>query len=140
MDSNHRYRMRNNPFWLPPFGPRNSPSATKNGSFVLGTDGSNPSPSSAESSANLTFGFPRQAPTAIAGASRNKVTSRIYGVGEWRQSARAKRANIGSNQTQPSRPGGMGDRTAVLDWRDRLRCSRRGGREIDMVVSGTERR
>jgi hypothetical protein len=33
-----------------------------------------------------------------------------------------------------------GDRTAVLDWRDRLRCWRRGGREIDMVVSGTERR
>jgi hypothetical protein len=29
MDSNHRYRIRNNPFWLPPFGPRNSPSATK---------------------------------------------------------------------------------------------------------------
>ena len=21
MDSNHRYRIRNNPFWLPPFGP-----------------------------------------------------------------------------------------------------------------------
>ena len=29
MDSNHRYRMRNNPFWLPPFGHRNLPSATK---------------------------------------------------------------------------------------------------------------
>jgi hypothetical protein len=53
MDSNHRYRMRNNPFWLPPFGPRNSPSATKTGSFVPGTDGSNPSPSTSESCANL---------------------------------------------------------------------------------------
>src|SRR6516162_7849119 len=40
MDSNHRYRIRNNPFWLPPFGPRNSPSTTKTGSFVPGTDGS----------------------------------------------------------------------------------------------------
>jgi hypothetical protein len=49
MDSNHRYRMRNNPFWLPLFGPRNSPSATKTGCFVPGTDGSNPSPSSGES-------------------------------------------------------------------------------------------
>ena len=38
MDSNHRYRMRNNPFWLPLFGPRNSPSATKTGCFVPGTD------------------------------------------------------------------------------------------------------
>ena len=48
MDSNHRYRIRNNLFWLPPFGPRNSPSATKTGSFVPGTEGSNPSPSSEE--------------------------------------------------------------------------------------------
>ena len=40
------------PFRLPPFGPRNSPSATKTGSFVPGTDGSNPSPSSGESVAN----------------------------------------------------------------------------------------
>jgi hypothetical protein len=52
------------------------------GAALWGTEGSNPSLSSAESSANLTFGFPRQAPTAIAGASRNKITSRIYGVGE----------------------------------------------------------
>src|ERR1700726_658412 len=52
MDSNHRYRMRNNPFWLPSFGPRNSPSATKTGCFVPGTDGSNPSPSSGESTTN----------------------------------------------------------------------------------------
>ena len=49
MDSNLRFRIRNNPFWLPPFGPRNLPSATKNGSFVPGTDGSNPSPSSRQS-------------------------------------------------------------------------------------------
>jgi len=44
------------PFWLPPFGPRNSPSATKNGSFVPGTDGSNPSPSSGESATNRASG------------------------------------------------------------------------------------
>jgi hypothetical protein len=56
MDSNHRYRIRNNPFWLPPFGPRNSPSTTKTGSYVPGTDGSNPSPFSGESGANRTFG------------------------------------------------------------------------------------
>jgi hypothetical protein len=30
--------------------------------------------------------------------------------------------------------------TAVLDWRDRLVCSRCGSRAIDMVVTGTERR
>ena len=52
MDSNHRYRIRNNPFWLAPVRSRNSPSATKTGSFVPGTDGSNPSPSSSESDAN----------------------------------------------------------------------------------------
>jgi DNA-directed RNA polymerase subunit RPC12/RpoP len=28
----------------------------------------------------------------------------------------------------------------VLDWRDRLVCSRCGNRVIDMVVTGTERR
>jgi hypothetical protein len=28
---------------------------------------------------------------------------------------------------------------AVLNWRDRLRCSRCGGRAIDMVLTGTRR-
>src|ERR1700720_3154388 len=42
------------PFLAAPVRSRNSPSATKTGSFVPGTDGSNPSPSSGESSANLT--------------------------------------------------------------------------------------
>ena len=30
--------------------------------------------------------------------------------------------------------------TSVLDWRDRLVCSGCGGRQVDMVVTGTERR
>ena len=30
--------------------------------------------------------------------------------------------------------------TSVLDWRDRLVCSRCGSRAIDMVVTRTERR
>jgi len=30
--------------------------------------------------------------------------------------------------------------TVVLDWRDRLVCSHCGSRNIDMVVTGTERR
>jgi hypothetical protein len=30
--------------------------------------------------------------------------------------------------------------TSVLDWRDRLVCSRCGSRNVDMVASGTERR
>ena len=33
-----------------------------------------------------------------------------------------------------------GAATSVLDWRDRLVCSRCGSRDIDMVVTGTERR
>jgi hypothetical protein len=33
-----------------------------------------------------------------------------------------------------------GAETAVLDWRDRLVCSRCSSGEVDMVVSGTERR
>jgi hypothetical protein len=32
-----------------------------------------------------------------------------------------------------------GAETTVLDWRDRLVCSRCGGREIDMVVTGERR-
>ena len=41
------------PFLAAPVRSRNSPSATKTGSFVPGTDGSNPAPSSGESGANL---------------------------------------------------------------------------------------
>ena len=41
------------PFLAAPVRSRNSPSATKTGCFVPGTDGSNPSPSSGESAANL---------------------------------------------------------------------------------------
>jgi hypothetical protein len=47
-----------------------------------------------------------------------------------------------SHQVEPD-PAEMarqyGAGTSVLDWRDRLVCSRRGGRAIDMVVTGTER-
>jgi hypothetical protein len=32
-----------------------------------------------------------------------------------------------------------GAETPVLDWRDRLMCSRCGGRQVDMVVTGTKR-
>src|SRR6266446_10449943 len=45
------------PFLAAPVRSRNSPSATKTGCFVPGTDGSNPSPSSGESGANLIPGF-----------------------------------------------------------------------------------
>jgi hypothetical protein len=30
--------------------------------------------------------------------------------------------------------------TSVLEWRERLVCSRCGSRNVDMVVTGTERR
>jgi Zn finger protein HypA/HybF involved in hydrogenase expression len=33
-----------------------------------------------------------------------------------------------------------GAETPVLDWRERLVCSQCGSRQIDMVVTGTERR
>jgi hypothetical protein len=33
-----------------------------------------------------------------------------------------------------------GGGTSVLEWRDRLVCSRCGSRTTDMVVTGTERR
>jgi hypothetical protein len=33
-----------------------------------------------------------------------------------------------------------GAETPVLDWRERLDCPRCGGRQVDMVVTGTERR
>jgi len=47
------------------------------------------------------------------------------------------------HQVEPD-PAEMAERygagTSVLDWRDRLVCSRCGSREVDMVVSGTEQR
>jgi hypothetical protein len=36
--------------------------------------------------------------------------------------------------------GRYGAETPVPEWRERLVCSRCGGREVDMVVRGTERR
>ena len=33
-----------------------------------------------------------------------------------------------------------GETTSVLDWRDRLVCSRCDGHEIDMVITGEKRR
>ena len=33
-----------------------------------------------------------------------------------------------------------GAKTPVLDWRDQLICSRGGSGEVDVVVTGTERR
>jgi hypothetical protein len=32
-----------------------------------------------------------------------------------------------------------GEATSVLDWCERLVCSRCGGRQVDMVVTGTKR-
>jgi hypothetical protein len=32
-----------------------------------------------------------------------------------------------------------GAETSLLDWRDRLVCSRCGGRQVDMVLTGTKR-
>jgi hypothetical protein len=47
------------------------------------------------------------------------------------------------HQVEPD-PGEMAARhgadTSVLDWRERLVCSRCGGRQADMVVTGTKRR
>jgi hypothetical protein len=33
-----------------------------------------------------------------------------------------------------------GAKTPVLDWREKLVCSKCGGRQVDMVVTGTKRR
>jgi hypothetical protein len=48
----------------------------------------------------------------------------------------------GQHQVEPD-PAEMAARygadTSVLDWREKLVCSRCGGREADMVVSGTKR-
>jgi hypothetical protein len=54
VDSNHRYRIRNKPFGYPVRSPQFRLPQQKPGSFVPGTDGSNPFPSSGESPANLT--------------------------------------------------------------------------------------
>jgi hypothetical protein len=40
----------------------------------------------------------------------------------------------------PSKAQRYGAPTAVLDWRERLVCSRCGGRQIDMVATGERRR
>jgi hypothetical protein len=58
------------PFLASPVRSRNSPSATKIGSIVPGTDGSNPSPSRGESTANLAVAVGRSATPLKAPDSR----------------------------------------------------------------------
>jgi hypothetical protein len=43
------------------------------------------------------------------------------------------------HKTRRSKGDSYGAETSVLNWRDRLVCSRCGGHEIDMVVTGTRR-
>jgi hypothetical protein len=45
---------------------------------------------------------------------------------------------VESDPAEMARQYGAG--TSVLDWRERLVCSECGGRQVDMVVTGTERR
>src|SRR5689334_6363814 len=71
MDSNHRYRVKTILFGCP-LGPRNSPSATKTGSFVPGTDGSNPSPSSGEP-CNTWENLPAEGAVEIVPGGRSAV-------------------------------------------------------------------
>jgi hypothetical protein len=42
-------------------------------------------------------------------------------------------------QPDPAEMAGYGADTSVLDWRERLVCSCCGGRQADMVVTGTKR-
>jgi hypothetical protein len=42
-------------------------------------------------------------------------------------------------QVEPDPAARYGAQTAILKWRERLVCSRCGSRNIDMLVTGTER-
>ena len=55
-------------------------------------------------------------------------------------SIRAKRASIRLSQIRLSRRTGYGADMPVLDWRERLVCLACGSGDVDMMVSGTERR
>jgi hypothetical protein len=48
--------------------------------------------------------------------------------------------SIRSSPIPPRWLPGTAPKRPVLDWRERLVCSKCGSREIDMVVTGTERR
>jgi hypothetical protein len=52
----------------------------------------------------------------------------------------ARNAATRSSPTPPRWPPGCGAETPLLDWRERLVCSRRGRRQVDLVVSGGRRR
>jgi hypothetical protein len=47
---------------------------------------------------------------------------------------------IAPSPTLPGSPSDTATETTVPDWRARLVCSHCGSHEIDMVVTGTERR
>jgi len=50
-------------------------------------------------------------------------------------------ATIGGVEPDPAEMAQRyGAEMTVPEWRDRLVCSRCAGRQVDMVVSGTERR
>jgi hypothetical protein len=57
-----------------------------------------------------------------------------------RRSCGARRAAIRSSLMLPQMAERYGANTAVPEWRERLVCSACGSRNVDMVVTGTERR
>jgi plastocyanin len=73
MDSNHRSPARKSRFFVAEGELRDRTGAAKNGCFLCGTDGSNPSPSSGESGANRFRSFPCNWDTGPLGNGEEKA-------------------------------------------------------------------
>src|SRR5438874_8589419 len=94
-------RKRNTSLWVPPFHPRNSPSATKTDFFATGTDGSNPSPSTGESAANfLDEGTEKKAAGIFTSPLRRRRRHRAATVSQ----TRCRRSVPGYTRRERHRP------------------------------------
>ncbi len=75
---------------------------------------------------------------AIAVAPRQVELRYLIDMAEIPTFQEMRERGFAADPAEMARQYGAG--TSVLDWRDRLVCSRCGSRAIDMVVTGTERR
>jgi hypothetical protein len=82
---------------------------------------------------------------AVADASREIATRPAHDTRERSRSARAV-GRVVQGMRPPGEPDAaeiaerFGAETTVPEWRERLVCSRCGSRNVDKVVTGTERR
>jgi hypothetical protein len=77
---------------------------------------------------------------AAASIKLREIPTWITDAAQQRSRSPRPADRLGAKIAATSVPDPAGAETPVLDWRERLVCSRCGSQQADMVVSGTMRR